>query len=221
MRASTSSAAYVFAQAIGELREDLVRRRAVPVDHEVREPPRACQHRLEQQRDDRRRDERERRGRTGLHERTDASDDRAVDDGEEDRDRADDHGLPDHHVDVVEPVLEYGKADRDRDEREGRDRHVWRSVSQPSPPPQFEFVGIVAIIAAAYRVCDDDARSGEPADLEPERRVSPPVADHEADRGSDDPERHRGDPQDGEREERLQGFDAERILQVRVTGVRH
>jgi hypothetical protein len=63
----------------------------------------------------------------------------------------------------------------------------------------------VAIIAAAYRVA-----TTTPA---------PSVANHEAHGGGDDPERHRGDADGREREQWLQGFDAERVLQFRVTGV--
>jgi hypothetical protein len=68
---------------------------------------------------------------------------------------------------------------------------------------------------------DDDARRGEPTDLESERRVSAPVADHEADRGSDESRAAPWRCPGGEREERFRATMPERILQVRVTGVRH
>jgi hypothetical protein len=52
-------------------------------------------------------------------ERADADDDPDVDRRDEGRERTDHHRLVDDNVDVVEPVLEDGEADREGDEHEG------------------------------------------------------------------------------------------------------
>jgi hypothetical protein len=102
------------AQPPAELGENLVRRGALPVHHAVGEPPGPCPDGLEDERHDRGRDRREDRAALRSYERADADDDRYVDQRDEPSDDREHDGLADHDIDVVEPVLQYRGADRDR-----------------------------------------------------------------------------------------------------------
>ena len=101
----------------GEVGQDLIRRRALAVDEPVREAAAAFPYRLEGDRDHGRRERGEESVALAADEGADTHDDRRVDDGDEDGERAVHHRPVDHDVDLVEAVLEH----RDRDRREQED----------------------------------------------------------------------------------------------------
>ena len=93
------------ADALAEAGEHLVRRRPVAVHQSVREPVRAVAHRLERDRDQRRR--RDPQDQRVGEERSETHHDRDVDRGDERGEHAEHHRLADHEVDVViQPVLQ-------------------------------------------------------------------------------------------------------------------
>jgi hypothetical protein len=105
---------------LGELREDLVGRRSLPVDDAVGQTPGALAKGLERDRDDSGRCDGERNVRLPCRpdRRADPHHDREVDGGDEGGKHCDDDGLVDNDVDVVQPVLEHGDADRGRDHQD-------------------------------------------------------------------------------------------------------
>ncbi|HEY7926837.1 MAG TPA: hypothetical protein VIG86_05370 [Candidatus Dormibacteraeota bacterium] len=92
----------------GELRQHLVRCRALSVDQPVGHPLHPLSHRLETDRNDRRGQDRQPQvgPATTTDQGPDADSDADVHRGDEDRQRTVDQGAADHDVDVVQPVLE-------------------------------------------------------------------------------------------------------------------
>ena len=174
----------------GERREHLIRRRAVAVDDAVGEAPRAREHRLEQHRDEGGGDERQHRAAGALDERADAADDERVDQDEEHGDRADDHGLADHDLDVVEAVTQDRRADRrgdaqhDRREEDGEHRVAARDLAadgraddlpdeeeqEPGDRDVREPFDPLPVVARSTAEADDDATR---CTADPQRSPSP------------------------------------------------
>jgi hypothetical protein len=147
-----------------------------------------------------------------LDQRADAADDRDVDEREERGDRGDDHGLAHDDVDLVEPVPEDGDADRDREEREQRDRHAF-GRADPRCVDERDDHG--------DRVGDrhDPGRHREPSDLQPRRRVAPPVPNDEARGRAQDSHGDRDQEHEAQPEVGLQRRDAEGVLHARIAAV--
>ena len=153
-------AAVRLADVFGESRQDLVRRGALAVDHAVRGPLGAVPRRLERDRDDGRRHQREEL--RGADERADHDDDRHVHDRDERAEDPVDDRLADDDIDVVEPVFQ----DRDADghvqehqrevERDLRDREVrderGRERHEDEQPSRHEPLELDALVPDRFRV---------------------------------------------------------------------
>jgi hypothetical protein len=152
------------ADPLRELRQHLVRSRALAVDEPVGEAARPVAERLEDQRDDRDRREHqdvETGARVG-HEVADADHEADVDEGDEAGEDREDDGLLDHDVEVVEPVFQ------DRDATCRGDAHHERGDEEA---PEDVLEGGVAPQEGLAREERDEhdegerAHDGEPSEL--------------------------------------------------------
>jgi len=117
------------ADALAEAGEHLVGGRPLAEHEPVREPVRAVAHRLERDRDQRRRrDPKEQRV---AKERSETHHDHDVDRGDEHGQHPEHERLPQHEVDVVEVVLEDRHADRDRDQGQDESLEEVRPSADP------------------------------------------------------------------------------------------